>query len=134
MLPDWLDWLSYLAVSSKSHREISISCIFLQSPYQVDTKNVVKWWKYILWYSTALYKYIPCPVYLTSQLRLILLKVFSAHCTALAIISDCNRHQIFHIFCNCNQYCSGPSEPGGQSPPPGPPPNFGRNIRKNNVQ
>ena len=52
-----------------------------------------------------LYINIPCPlstVYLTSQLRLILLKVFSAHCTALAIISDCNRHQIFHIFCNCN--------------------------------
>ena len=41
----------------KTHRENKISCIFLQSPYQVDTKNVVKWRKYILWYSITLYKY-----------------------------------------------------------------------------
>ena len=26
LLPNWLDWQSYLAASSKSHREISISC------------------------------------------------------------------------------------------------------------
>ena len=44
MLPDWLDWLSYLAGSSKSHREISISCIFLQFPHQVELLNVVKCW------------------------------------------------------------------------------------------
>ena len=36
------DWQSYLAGSSKSHREISISCIFLQSLYQLDMKNIVK--------------------------------------------------------------------------------------------
>jgi hypothetical protein len=43
LLPDWVDWLSYLASSSKSNRDISISCIFLKSPHQVDMKNVVKW-------------------------------------------------------------------------------------------
>jgi hypothetical protein len=48
LLPGWLDWLSYLAGSSKSHREISISCIFLQSPYQVDIKNDGKWWTFLL--------------------------------------------------------------------------------------
>jgi hypothetical protein len=60
MLPDWLDWLdwlSYLAGSSKSHREISISCIFLQSPHQVDMKNFVKWWKDFLLYFTTLETY-----------------------------------------------------------------------------
>ena len=57
MLPDWLDWLSYLASSSKSHREISISCIFLQTPHQVDMKNVVKWWKDFVLYFTTLETY-----------------------------------------------------------------------------
>ena len=112
--------------SSKNHRENKISCIFLQSPHQVDTKNVVK---YILWYSTTLYKYTVSSVFdLSTSFNTI--KVFSAHCTALAIISDCNRHQIFHIFCNCNQYCSGPSEPGGQSPPPRPPTQFWQKYKK----
>ena len=36
MLPDGLNWLCYLAGSSKSHRENSISCIFLESSGQVD--------------------------------------------------------------------------------------------------
>ena len=40
-LPDGLDWLSYLACSSKSHHGISIACIFLQSPHQVGTENFV---------------------------------------------------------------------------------------------
>ena len=57
LLPDWLDWLSYLAGSSKSHHEISISYIFLQSPHQVDMKNVVKWWKDFLLYFTTLETY-----------------------------------------------------------------------------
>ena len=57
LLPDWLDWLSYLAGSSKSHRAISISYIFLQSPHQVDMKNVVKWWKDFLLYFTTLETY-----------------------------------------------------------------------------
>ena len=34
-LTDGLDWLCYLAGTSMSHRKISISCIFLQSPHQV---------------------------------------------------------------------------------------------------
>ena len=35
VLPDGLNWLCYFAGSSKSHRENSISCIFLESPHQV---------------------------------------------------------------------------------------------------
>ena len=42
MLPDGLNWLCYFAGSSKSHRENSISLIFLESPHQVHMKNVVK--------------------------------------------------------------------------------------------
>ena len=34
-----------LQVSSKSHCEISISCIFLQSPHQVEMRNIVKCFK-----------------------------------------------------------------------------------------
>ena len=54
MLPDWLIWLCYLASSSKSHRENSISCIFLESPHQVDMKNVVKCYKHFFCYFNAL--------------------------------------------------------------------------------
>ena len=50
LLPDGLDWLSHIAGSSKSHCEILTSCIFLQSPHQVDMKNVVKWSKVFLGY------------------------------------------------------------------------------------
>ena len=57
LIPDWLDWLSYLAGTSKSYHEISISCIFLQSPYQVDTKKVAKYWKDFLCYSNTLETY-----------------------------------------------------------------------------
>ena len=42
VLPDGLNWLCYFADSSKSHREYSISVIFLESLYHVDIKNVVK--------------------------------------------------------------------------------------------
>ena len=43
VLPDGLNWLCYFAgTSSKSHRENSITFIFLESPHQVDMKNVVK--------------------------------------------------------------------------------------------
>jgi hypothetical protein len=42
VLPDGLNWLCYFAGNSKSHRENSISFIFLESPHQVDMKNVVK--------------------------------------------------------------------------------------------
>ena len=45
VLPDGLNWLCYFAGSSKSHRENSISFIFLESPHQVDMKNIVKVWK-----------------------------------------------------------------------------------------
>ena len=36
VLPDGLNWLCYFAGSSKSHRENSISFIFLESPHQVS--------------------------------------------------------------------------------------------------
>ena len=40
MLPDRLNWLCYFAGSSKSHCENLISFIFLESPHQVDIKNI----------------------------------------------------------------------------------------------
>ena len=54
VLPDGLNWLCYFAGSSKSHRENSISCIFLESPHQVDMKNVVKCHKHFFGYFNAL--------------------------------------------------------------------------------
>jgi hypothetical protein len=42
VLPDGLNWLCYFAGNSKSHRENSISFIFLESPHQVGMKNIVK--------------------------------------------------------------------------------------------
>ena len=42
VLPDGLNWLCYFAGSSKSHCENSSSFIFLESPHQVNMKNVVK--------------------------------------------------------------------------------------------
>ena len=57
VLPDGLNWLCYFAGSSKSHRENSISFIFLESPDQVDMKNVVKCWKDFLSYFTTLETY-----------------------------------------------------------------------------
>ena len=50
VLPDGLNWLCYFVGSSKSHRENSISYIFLESPHQVDVKNVVKCCKDFLLY------------------------------------------------------------------------------------
>ena len=57
MLPDELNWLCYFVGSSKSHRENSISSIFLESPDQVDMKKVVKCWKDFLFYFTTLETY-----------------------------------------------------------------------------
>ena len=54
MLPDGLNWLCYSAGSSKSHRENSISFIFLDSPHQVDMRNVVKSSKYFFGYFNTL--------------------------------------------------------------------------------
>ena len=54
VLPDGLNWLCYFAGSSKSHRENSISCIFLESPHQVDMKNVVKSSKHFFGYFNTL--------------------------------------------------------------------------------
>ena len=42
VLPDELNWLCYFAGSSKSHCKNSISFTLLESPHQVDMKNVVK--------------------------------------------------------------------------------------------
>ena len=54
VLPDGLNWLCYFAGISKSHRENSISFIFLDSPHQVDMKNVVKCEKHFFGYFNAL--------------------------------------------------------------------------------
>ena len=53
----WIGCLSYMAGSSKSYHNISISTIFLQFPEQLDMKNVVKYWKYFLSYSNTLETY-----------------------------------------------------------------------------
>ena len=50
VLPDELNWLCYFAGNSKSHRENSISFIFLEFPHQVDMKNVVKSSKHFFGY------------------------------------------------------------------------------------
>ena len=54
VLPDELNWLCYFAGSSKSYRENSISFIFLESPHQVDMKNVVKSSKHFFGYFNTL--------------------------------------------------------------------------------
>ena len=54
VLPDGLNWLCYFAGSSKSHRENSISFIFLESPHQVDMKNIVKSSKHFFGYFNTL--------------------------------------------------------------------------------
>ena len=53
-LPDGLNWLCYFAGTSKSHRENSISFIFLESPHQVDMKNIVKSSKHFFGYFNTL--------------------------------------------------------------------------------
>ena len=57
VLPDGLNWLCYFAGSSKSHRENSISCIFLESPHQVDMKNVFKCFGHIVTYHCEFLEY-----------------------------------------------------------------------------
>ena len=54
VLPDGLNWLYYFAGNSKSHCENSISFIFLESPHQVDMKNVVKSSKHFFGYFNTL--------------------------------------------------------------------------------
>jgi hypothetical protein len=54
VLPYWLNWLCYFAGSLKSHRENSISFIFLESSNQVDMKNVVKFSKHFFGYFNTL--------------------------------------------------------------------------------
>ena len=51
VLPDGLNWLCYLAGSSKSHRENSISCIFLESTHEEDIKNVIKCYKHFCYFN-----------------------------------------------------------------------------------
>ena len=54
VMPDGLNWLCYFAGSSKSHCENSISFIFLESPHQVDMKNVIKSSKHFFGYFNTL--------------------------------------------------------------------------------
>ena len=58
--PDGLNWLCYFAGSSKNHCENSISCIFLESPHQVDMKNVVKSSKHFIRYFNTLENHSAC--------------------------------------------------------------------------
>ena len=52
--PSGSTFLPCLGLPSKSHRENSISSIFLESPHQVDMKNVVKCYKHFFAYFNAL--------------------------------------------------------------------------------
>ena len=54
VLPDGLNWLCYFAGSSKSYCANSISFKFLESPQQVDMKNVVKFSKHFFGYFNTL--------------------------------------------------------------------------------
>ena len=54
VLPDGLNWLCYFAGNSKSHRENSISFIFLEFPHKVDIKNVAKCQNHFFGYFNAL--------------------------------------------------------------------------------
>ena len=49
--------LSYLAGSSKTHCKISISCLFLQSPHQLEMRNFVKYFKGFFWHFNTLETY-----------------------------------------------------------------------------
>ena len=53
LLPDGLEWLSYLSGGSQSHCDISIYFIFSQSTHQVDIKNVVIYKEDFLTYSNT---------------------------------------------------------------------------------
>ena len=52
--PIWQHILHCFSLPSKSHRENSISSIILESPHQVDIKNVVKCYKHFFGYFNAL--------------------------------------------------------------------------------
>ena len=54
VLPDGLDWLCYFAGRSKIHCENSISFMFLESPHQVDMKNIAKSSKHFFRYFSTL--------------------------------------------------------------------------------
>ena len=50
----WAELAVLFTGNSKSHRENSISLIFLESPHQVEKKNVVKFSKHIFGYFNTL--------------------------------------------------------------------------------
>ena len=54
VLPYGLNWLCYFTGSSKSHCENSISFMFLESPHQVDMKNIAKSSKHFFRYFSTL--------------------------------------------------------------------------------
>ena len=48
--PDGLNWLCYLAGSSKSHLGFFFLHFFEKTPHQLGIKEIVKCWKGFLWY------------------------------------------------------------------------------------
>ena len=68
VLPDGLNWLCYYAGSSKSHRENSIFCIFLEFPHQVYMNNVVKCYKHFFCYFNALKTHCVIPMKISPNL------------------------------------------------------------------
>ena len=63
VLPDGLNWLCYFEGSSKSHRENSISFIFLESPPQVGMKDVFKSSKHFFGYFNTIETHSESPIY-----------------------------------------------------------------------
>ena len=55
--PIWQHIFALLRLPSKSHRENSISSMFLESTDQVDMQNVLKCWEDFLSYFTTLETY-----------------------------------------------------------------------------
>ena len=55
--PSGSTYLPCLSLPSKNHRENSIFSIFLESPHQIDMKNIVKCYKHFFGYFNALETY-----------------------------------------------------------------------------
>ena len=88
VLPDGLNWLCYFAGKSKSHRENSISFIFLESPHQVDMKNIVKSCKHFFGYFNTLETHSV----MSSQTVLIMIYI---HIWFLSLMNLCN--MLIHV-------------------------------------
>ena len=96
VLPDGLNWLCYFAGSSKSHHENSISFIFLESPHQVDMKNIVKSSKHFFGYFNALETHSGYQ----SNIFLLISSISKLLCICLRNLDDTQRPWLSLRSCN----------------------------------